>query len=389
MSVLDSLRLVGPIGSNKIMAGELSRLNKRALGTRLAEPKKAGTGALIYPFDLALAHLAASYHRTSSRVLWDLYASHEDRLEALYDQLRAEIAADQRPWLWSGAGISVRGRNLGDFAAGAMQVVGTVKNAIVDGARARGVRLELAPDAPDLLFALRMHDGELTVSIDLGGGSQHERGWRRDGGVAPLRENLAAALVMLARHDVRSEVLLDPMAGSGTIAIEAALLGLGAPLRTTPPALHRLPAFAGLEPARDRLFADARPLVVANEIDTRSVELIRGHAAAAGVAEHVSVLHGDFRDLHRERLERVVGERGGSLEHGVIVSNPPYGARLEREDPLPLYRDLGSFCRSLPGWRGGFLVANRDFEAAFGGRPRVVKPLPNASQPATFYLYDL
>jgi 23S rRNA G2445 N2-methylase RlmL len=374
------------------MAGELSRLARRGLTTfRLAEPRKAGPGALVYPFDRELALVAVSYCRTASRVLWDLYESAAERLEPLYDELVEDAAADQRGWLWDGASFSIRPRNVAEFPAAALQLVGAVKNAIIDGARARGLRVQVDTERPDVLLALRRHDDVLTVSVDLGGQALHQRGYRRAGGVAPLRENLAAVLVMLSRFDARREPLVDPMAGSGTIAIEAALMGRGDPLwsETRAPAALRLPAFADLVARHEPLFGDTAPLVVANEIDTPTVALARANVEAAGVAPWVHALHGDFRDLSPARLRRLADAAGREAETGLILCNPPYGARLDRGDPVPLYRDLGAWCRQFPGWRAAFLVAHRDFAVAFGGRARIVKPLRNGNQPSVFYMYDL
>src|SRR5688572_27952291 len=137
------------------MAGELSRLATRALGRRLPEPRKAGTGQLLYPFDPALADLAVRYQRTATRALRDLYASAATRLEPLYAEVVADVAADDRGWLWDGATISVEVRNVEGFAAGERQVVGTVKNAIIDGALRRGVRTEVDADRPDVPIMVR------------------------------------------------------------------------------------------------------------------------------------------------------------------------------------------------------------------------------------------
>jgi 23S rRNA G2445 N2-methylase RlmL len=392
VSAIDGLRLVGPPGSNKVMAGEMSRLVRRGLGGfRLAEPRKAGPGTLVYPFDRELALLAASYCRTASRALWDLYESQAERLEPLYDELVVDAAADQRGWLWDGASFSIRPRNLGDFPAAALQLVGAVKNALIDGARARGLRVHVDAERPDVLLAVRRHDRALTVSVDLGGQALHQRGYRHSAGTAPLRENLAAVLVMLGRYDARSEVLLDPLAGSGTIAIEAALMGRGELLWSTRrrPAAERLPEFAGLAARDQPLFADTQPLVIANEIDTPTVAAARANTAAAGVERWVHALHGDFRDLAEARVQKLIAGAGRAGQRGLILTNPPYGARLRREDLVPLYRQLGDWCRQFEGWRAAFLVAHRDFPAAFGGHPRVVKPLRNGNQPSVFYLYDL
>ncbi len=233
---IDTLRLIGISGTNKVMAGELSRLAGRAFDrVRLPTPKKEGLGGLAYPFDLATAALAVRYHRTSSRVLWGLFQSRAARLEPLYDDLLGAMSRETRPWFSEGATFSVAAANMERFAAGARQVVGVVKNAVIDGAARQGISLAVDPDRPDVRLEARMHDDVITVSVDLGGRPMNQRGYRGERGTAPLRENLAAVLVMLARHDPRREILLDPMAGSGTSAIEAAAMARGLPVWVPPP----------------------------------------------------------------------------------------------------------------------------------------------------------
>jgi 23S rRNA G2445 N2-methylase RlmL len=389
---IPTLRLVGAQGTNKIMAGELSRLARRALpGFAVPTPRKAGLGSIVYPFSPELARTAVCYHRTSSRVLADLFTSAAPRLEPLYDDLLAQMKMHPGGWYREGSGISVRARAVESFAAGERQVVGVVKNALIDGAAARGIALRLDPDRPDILVAVRMHDGTVIVSIDLGG-PMHQRGYRRDAGPAPLRETLAAALVMLARHDSRHEILFDPMAGSGTIAIEAALMGRGAPVWGSPrrPPCARVPGLRALagEPAAP-LFADTAPVIVANEIDTRMVDAARGNVDAAGVTPYVTVQHGDFRALTPGHLARVARERGATHAHGVIVCNPPYGERLGAGETAALYADLRRWLREFRGWRAAFLVANPMFERIMGVRPQVKKPLSASSLKGYFYLYAL
>lgn len=391
MTRIDNLRLIGISGTNKVMAGELSRLARRAMTRgRLAQPAKQGLGALVYPFDADLASIAASYHRTSSRVLWDLFESRARRLEPLYEELVAEVAKDERGWLWDGAGISIRARNVQSFAAGERQVVGAVKNALIDGARARGLELHVQPEEPDIHIALRMHDGILSVSIDLAGGPMHQRGYRLQAGDAPLRENLAAVLLMLARFDPRRDLLIDPMAGSGTIAIEGALMARGAPIWSprNPPAYLRLPAFAEYELREDALFADSKPKILASDIDLRAVEMMRANAEAAGVAGDLHILHADLRDLSPRVLAKRLGEGADSRQPGLVLSNPPYGERLAGGE-LDLYDDMGAWCEQFPGYRAAFLIANPQFEEIFGRRARVRKPISNGSLRAYFCLYDL
>jgi 23S rRNA G2445 N2-methylase RlmL len=392
-AVVDQLRLVGVAGSNKVMAGELSRLAQRAsLAERLAAPKKEGLGALVYPFDADLAALAVRYHRTSARVLWDLFQSDAKRLEPLYGDLRSAAASDDRPWLAKRMGISVSAYGVAEFAAGERQIVGTVKNALIDGAAARGSTLVVEPEKPDVHLGVRLHAGVVTVSIDLAGRPMNQRGYRVSGGEAPLREDLAAMLVMLARHDARRESLFDPMAGTGTIAIEAACMAEARPVWVPP----RRPACASLDPFRRRLaakaeplFADTRPVVIVNEIDAERYALCRQHVKRAGVEAFVECRKGDFREVSRDSIAARAAERGLGAERGLILCNPPYGERLADPEIGRLYRDLGAYCRSFRGWRAGFIVANREFEPAFGGRPRIKKPLSNGPLRGYFLLYDL
>lgn len=409
MAIRDHLRLIGTPGSNNVMAAELVRLAQRALGPRPPAPHKAGSGVLVYPFEPALAAVAASYHRTATRVLWDLFASDARRLEPLYDEIAADVRSDRRAWAWDGATLSVRARNVKPFAAGERQIVGTIKNALIDGARARGMALHVDPEAPDIHVTVRMHDDTVIVSLDLAGASLSHRGYRVHHGAAPLREHLAAVLLMLARWDARSEILLDPMCGAGTICIEAALMATAAPLwpRSHAPAYLRLPVFAARSDCawpREPLFPDTRALVLGNDVDARALAAAQANARAAGT--DVAWSRGDFRALTRAQVEaRAAGRAGahtapsGPARHpgqrGLILCNPPYGHRLERgqddddQRVLDLYRDLGDWCDQFHGWRAAFLVANRDFERAFGRRARVRKPLDNGALPAYFHLYEL
>src|SRR5262249_2502155 len=155
-------------------------------------------GQLVVPFDRDLAWATTTYMRTPTRVVWDVYRSRAQRLEPLYDELVADIRGDARRLWRDGDGISVEVRRVDEFAAGERQIVGTVKNALLDGAHRRGARLHVDPDRPATRWVARLDDaGDLVVSIDLGGGSLARRGWRREAGEAPLREHLAAVLLML------------------------------------------------------------------------------------------------------------------------------------------------------------------------------------------------
>lgn len=386
------LRLVGVFGSNKVMAGELSRLVRRARDdVRMPVPDRLGAGSVAYPFDRRIAEVAVRYHRTSVRVLWQVMSSESTRLDPLYSDLLAAMESQPQMWFWHGATISVRAFGVQDFAAGERQVVGVVKNAIIDGASKQGVRLSVDPERPDVFIDVRLLEGQLLVSVDLAGMPMHHRGYRQAAGEAPLREDLAAMMLMLSRYDSRSDVLIDPMAGAGTLTIEGAAMasarGVWCSGRT--PACSKLPAFTRDWPRlAPPLFADTKPKIVYNDIDPNALAMARANADTAGVLGQINLVQGDFRQLTRDRIERSVGATGPTT--GLILSNPPYGQRLGDASQLPEeYRALGDWCSRFRGYRAGFLVAHPDFEAAFGRRPTLRKPLPNGPLQSVFYLYDL
>jgi 23S rRNA G2445 N2-methylase RlmL len=332
--------------------------------------------------------LAAFYHRTSVRVLWDVLESSAPRLEPLFDEVSACVTREARRYLWDGARISVYAHAVEHFPAGERQVVGTIKNGLIEGAARAGLSISLDPDRPDVSISVR-GDADaklLRVSLDLAGRPMNQRGYRTQAGAAPLREDLAAVLLMLARYDSRSDLLIDPMAGSGTIAIEAAAMARALPLWVAgrSPLLANMPSFRELAPRGDQpLFADAAPKIFASDISPAQTAATMQAARSAHVGEQVRVATSDFRALVPRDLQPPSGK---TL---LILSNPPYGERVGDADLLALYRELALFCSHFKGQRAAFLVANREFEGAFGMRPRIKKPLSNGPLRGYFFLYDI
>jgi len=386
--IVDELRIVGSTQTNVVMAAELIRIAQRAVKKRPPEPRKEGLGQLVYPFDADLAWAAVAYMRTPTRVLWDVYRSRAERLEPLYDELCADIRDDQRALWRDRDGISVEARRVDNFPAGERQIVGTVKNAIIDTLARRGVRLHVDPERPASRWVARVDDkNELVVSIDLGGGSLSQRGWRRETGDAPLREHLAAVLLMLCRFDPRKDTLVDPMCGSGTIPIEAVEMARATPRGT--PGLRAL----GLSRDAQPLYADADPLVVGCDIDLDVLAAARDNARSAR-APSVTWMRMDIARLEPQAIIDIAREKGRTIENGLLLCNPPYGERLDERDLYDLYRVMAETTQRFAGqrWRAGFLVGNPLLEQAFydaGMRPRIKKPLANANLRAYFYLYEL
>lgn len=213
------------------------------------------------------------------------------------------------------------------------------------------------------LVVVRLAHDKVTVSIDTSGDSLHRRGWRQQVAKAPMRETLAAAVVRASGWAFDRPVL-DPMCGSGTIPIEAALAAAGlAPGAHRSFAFQRWPSFrpgtfasvdAGVRAAAaDAARRAAVPPILAADRDEGAVAAATANAARAGVADLVQVEHGALRDT----LHRVAGRD----TPGLVLTNPPYGTRVGRDRDLrDLYAALGAGMRGdLAGWSLGMLIADR------------------------------
>lgn len=220
-----------------------------------------------------------------------------------------------------------------------------------------------------------------TLMIDTTGSPLHKRGYRPESNDAPLRETLAAELVKIARP--RKDVLFwDPMCGSGTIAIEAAMRMKNiAPGMSRRFAAERFPYIPRETWRRAREMAtdsviDTSFEVYASDIDEHAVELTRENAKRAGVSDIVHAFKRDALEITTE------GRRG------TIVCNPPYGERMmtvsEAED---LYRRMGEHFKTLDSWQIYIISSHENFARLYGARPDKVKKLYNGMIPCWYYQY--
>lgn len=222
---------------------------------------------------------------------------------------------------------------------------------------------------------------EATLMIDTSGVPLHKRGYRAVAGAAPLRETLAAALVLNSRP--RENVLLwDPFCGSGTIAIEAAML-----MRGQAPGLFRRFAAEDFAVCPPEIFAEARAEAramihptafeaFASDIDEEMVRLTAANAERAGVSGIVKTFVADARTI------RTGGRRG------TIVTNPPYGERLGSADEVEqLYTQIGRHFTTLAPWQVYILTSCEKFERLYGRRADKVRKLYNGMIPCNLYQY--
>jgi len=361
-------------GLEEVVAGELA-----ALGARGAS---AGRGVVRFRGGLDQVYLANLQLRAAVRVIVGLAEGPARNREELYD-----LAATP-PWEeWIEPSGTLRVEAAGASAAFDSTAFAAlvVKDAVVDRLRrVRGSRPDVSRDAPDLGIHLHLAEGRAEIGVDSSGAPLSRRGYRPRGGPAPLAESLAAGILLLAGYD-GSQPLLDPMTGTGTFAVEAALIAT-----RTAPGLGRRFAFErwpGCD--RDRLqqlrtslhgarVAAPQP-VVARDLDPRAVAAARRNAREAGVAAAVTVELGDARE------PRPPGP--GAL----IVANPPYGVRLgERADLAALYRALGDgLKRHAAGCSAWLLVGDPALAKEIGLRPTRRIPLFNGPIECRLLRYDL
>ena len=343
-------------GLERVLKDEL-----RSLG--VAQPHQGRAGCACQVDRAGLERLTLSL-RTAHRVLWTLGDVDAVDAERLYRSSRDLVR-------WQGLGpidktfaVMATCRDTPAFHD-ARFVALKVKDAIVDAVRdALGLRPSVSDD-PDVLVRVSVAHGRGVVSLDLAGKiGLHARGYRTEAGEAPLRESLAAALPMLAGWDRRLP-LVDPMCGSGTILIEAALAARG----VVPGALRadygfmRWPGFkasrhaALLESLRKAASPRAAVAISGYDLDPAVLEIARRNAQRAHVADDVSLAHGDARTLT------------GVPEAGLLVTNPPWGARLgDAAATLELLHALAAHWVTLGRWRGAVLVPDAEAGRALGLR---------------------
>ncbi|GAB1406997.1 bifunctional 23S rRNA (guanine(2069)-N(7))-methyltransferase RlmK/23S rRNA (guanine(2445)-N(2))-methyltransferase RlmL [Thermomonas brevis] len=309
------------------------------------------------------AQRAVMWSRLASRILWPIAEFDCADEHALY---AGAATVDWRRHVGPMHSIAVDAHVSGSAITHARYAAQRVKDAVVDTLRgATGQRPDVDVDAPDVRINLVVRKGRAILSIDLSGGPMHRRGWRRAQGEAPLKENVAAAVLLRGgwpQAHAEGGELLDPMCGSGTLLIEGALMAADvAPglLRHDAMPPTRWPDFdadawnalrieAIEREARGR--AALRPCLHGSDVDPHAIRAARENARNAGVDTAIAFAVRDIAELPPMEAPR-----------GVVACNPPYDARLAA-DPA-LYRALGdALKRAVPQWRASLLCG--DFELA-------------------------
>jgi 23S rRNA (guanine2445-N2)-methyltransferase / 23S rRNA (guanine2069-N7)-methyltransferase len=347
-----------PKGMEALLADEL-----KALGAERLEQTRAG---VAFKGKLETAYRVCLWSRLANRVLLPLAKFPAPTPEKLYGGVKKIRWSDH---LTPDETMAV------DFATSQSQITHShfgalkVKDAVVDQLRSvQGSRPSVDTLLPDVRINVYLFKDEATVSIDLSGDSLHRRGYREEQREAPMKENLAAAILKIAGMDTLGTdgAFLDPMCGSGTLPIEAALIAS----RKAPGLFRRQFGFERwqghvpsvwkrlVEEAMAQEISDPKklPRIVGYDEDFRAVRVALGNVESAGLRGRV----------HVEKRELAQAE--AVAPKGIIVLNPPYGERLgEVEELKGLYKLIGdSFKQRFKGWKGFVFTGSSELAKSIG-----------------------
>ncbi len=358
-------------GLEKLLGEEIDALGLRRIETM--------DGRVIFegePLDVARANIGL---RCAEHVFVRLGSFPATTFSELFDGVASLPWED---WIGKNDAFPVKGHSIKSKLFSVPDCQSIIKKAVVDRlSRAYGIKWFSETDVKYQIEFFLFKD-TVSLMLDTSGLPLHKRGYRPEAGPAPLRETLAAALALTARP--RQDILFwDPMCGSGTIAIEAALI-----LANKAPGLGR--SFAGEQFANlpNALWQEAREAaeaavqkdtsfeVYASDIDEDILDVTYENALRAGVEANINIFTADVRTLQKPD------------RRGTIVCNPPYGERLMTPvEAEQLYRDMGRVFEGFAPWQIYIITSHPQFERSYGRRADKIRKLYNGMIPCNLYQY--
>ncbi len=360
-------------GLEGVLAAELKEIGAENIQKLKRAVKFSGDKELMYKSNLML--------RTAVRILKPVHMFRVQNEKQLY--LRSKEAKWNElisPDMTIAISATVNSPNFNHANFAALKV----KDAIVDKIRNKeGARPNIDRVDPDINLHVHISMEDCEIYLDSSGDSLHKRGWRTGQAEAPLSEILAAGMVKLSGWD-GNEDFLDPMCGSGTLCIEAAMQAAN-----IPPGINREFAFMKWPDFDKKLWnrvlneakaAIKEPVcrIYGRDISSKALNITRDNAAKAGVDRFVNVSKRDFFDEHPENFE------------GNIVINPPYGERIEIEDLVGFYRNIGDSLKQYhKGSTAWVLCSDKQAIKNVGLKPSQKMVLFNGKLECRFHKFEL
>ena len=345
------------------------------------EIERVEDGRIFWKGDAAAAARANVFLRTTERVLLVVGQFRAETFEELFEQTRRipweeYLPADAKCWVAKANSIKSK-----LFSPSDIQSI--IKKAVVERMKETYPVNWLPEDGAAYPLRVSLLKDEVVIGLDTTGVSLHKRGYRQATAKAPISETLAASLLLLTPWR-KDRILVDPFCGSGTFPIEAAMMAAG----IAPGAARTHLAEEWKNLIEERAWRDAREEAAAGvdrqvetriqgyDLDERVIRLARENAARAGV-DHL---------IHFQ--QRPVAELSHSGQYGFLVTNPPYGERLEEKEDLPqLYQTLGERFAQLPTWSLYLITAFADAERYIGKKAAKNRKIYNGMMKTYFYQF--
>ena len=338
-------------------------------------------GKVSFEGDWQAVCYANVFLRTAERVLVKAGSFHAETFEDLFQGTKA---IEWERWLprdakfWVAKATSVRSKL---FSPRDIQSI--MKKAMVERMRLKYRLIEFPETGPEFPLRVTIMKDEVTVGIDTTGVSLHKRGYRLLTAKAPISETLASALIMLTPWK-KDRILVDPFCGSGTFPIEAAMIAANIAPGMNREFLaeqweHLIPKkhwYDVIDDANSRIVDDIETDIQGYDIDGEVVKAARENARNAGV-DHL---------IHFQR--RPVSELSHPKKYGFVITNPPYGERLEEKKELPgLYREIGQAFKRLDSWSEYIITSYDQAEKYIGRKADKNRKIYNGMIKTYFYQY--
>lgn len=360
----------------------LESVCKREITDLGYEIKAVSDGRIIFEGDAEAVARSNIFLRTGERVLLCTGSFTALSFDELYEKTKAIDWASYLPEnarFWVKKASSVRSAL---FSSSDIQRI--VKKAIVDSMSRIYKREHFDEDGDDYPIRVFINKNEVTISLDTSGESLHKRGYRKLQGTAPIAENLAAAIIGLTPWR-EGRVLVDPFCGSGTIPIEAAMkvrnIAPGAGREFTAEKwsgiVEKKYWYEALDEANDLIKKDAAADIQGYDIDGQVLKAARANAKLAGVEDMI----------HFQR--RSSSELAHHNKYGFIITNPPYGQRLEDRESLPgIYASIGKSMDILDTWSYYIITSYEDAERYIGKKASKNRKIYNGMIKTYLYIYE-
>jgi putative N6-adenine-specific DNA methylase len=295
--------------------------------------------------------------RCADRVLIEMASFPATDFEELFQGTKS---VKWEEFLPENAFIHIKGKSIKSKLSGVPSCQSIVKKAIIDSMKRKYNRENFPEDGERYKIEIALLKDRASLTVDTSGEGLHKRGYRTKAGEAPLRETLAAAMVILSRWKPE-RVLADPLCGSGTIAIEAALIG-----RNIAPGLQRSFAAEKWKEVPSHIWKTVRReaeesidhremTILGSDREKRSIQVAMDNGERAGVADAVTF------------QKKSLSEFSSKKKYGCIITNPPYGVRVEAEaGSEELNRELGEVLNRLENWSFFIITPDEKFEKDFG-----------------------